>query len=221
MLPSRQEPPDQQPTEPSGLRARKKEKTRLAIEDAALVLFAEQGYEATTVDQIAERAEISKATFFRYFATKGEVIFGDEGHRHDTLQQAIVERPGSEDDLTAVRRAVRQRWAPTLDPQRSARQTRAARTSPLLRGLSYDLSLRWQAAVSEALAERRELEVPDQRCRLVAGVAFAVLSNAVNLWMEAGCDGDLGAAIDQGFDLLAGLCREVVLDTDTAAGTRG
>jgi AcrR family transcriptional regulator len=193
-------------TEPDRLRSRKKERTRLAIEDAALDLFAEQGYEDTTVEQIAARAEISKATFFRYFASKGEVIFGVDDERHRDFQRAIIERPRSEDGLTAVRAAMREQWLPTVDPLRTARQTRAARKSSLLRGLSFDLSTRWQADVSDALAQRRGLRVPDRRCRLVAWMAFAVLSNAVNLWLDENCMGDLVTAIDEGFDLLKDEC---------------
>jgi AcrR family transcriptional regulator len=215
-----QVPPQQEPAETNGLRSRKKEKTRLAIEDAALDLFAEQGYEATTVDQIAERAEISKATFFRYFATKGEVIFGNDLDQYSDLQHAILERPGSEDDLMAVRHAMRQGWTPTLDPRRTARQTRAARTSPLLRGLSFDLAVKWQAAISEALARRRGLTAPDQRCRLVAGVAFAVLSNAINHWMDKDGAGDLRTVIDHGFEMLTGLCSEVKGSLGTSSRRR-
>lgn len=208
MLPLTQAPPHER-AEQSGLRSRKKARTRVAIEDAALDLFAEHGYEATTVERIAERAEISKATFFRYFASKGEVIFGPERDRHRDLQRAIVERPRAEDDLTAVRHAVRERWLPTIDPQRSARQTRAARSSPLLRGLSYDLSDRWQADVGDAVARRRGLDEADRRCRLVAAMAFAALSDGVNHWMDERCAGDLEAAVDHGFELLTEVCRAV------------
>jgi AcrR family transcriptional regulator len=206
MLPVMQEPAA---ASVDGLRSRKKEKTRRAIEDAALDLFAEQGYETTTVDQIAERAEVSKATFFRYFATKGEVIFGDTGNEQEPLRRAIVERPSTEDDVTAVRRAIQSDWTHTVDPQRTARQARAAHTSPLLRGLSFDLGLQWQTAVSEALAQRRGLDVPDQRCLLVGGIAFAVLSNAVNSWLHDGGRTPLGPAIDRAFELFGEISRAV------------
>jgi AcrR family transcriptional regulator len=195
--------------EPRDLRSRKKERTRLAIEDAALDLFAEQGFEATTVDQIAERAEVSKATFFRYFATKGEVIFDGERDRHLELHDAIVRRPRSEDDLTAVLAAIREHWVPTLDADRTARQTRAARTSPVLRGLSFDLGLRLQLDIAAAVGHRRGLDGPDQRCRLVAGMAFAALSSGVNAWMDGGSSGDLSVAIDRAFALTFELCRDV------------
>ena len=196
---------------PEGLRERKKERTRLAIQDAALELFVEQGFEATTVDAIAERAEVSKATFFRYFATKGEVIFSGEGYGRGSLRAAIVARPAAEPDLVAVSRAIREEWVPNVEPRRFARQTRAAGTSPLLRGLSAELAARWVTLVAEALAERRGLAAPDAHCRLAANVVFSALSLAVNTWVHdhGGADEALGAEIDRAFDLLTEVCREL------------
>jgi AcrR family transcriptional regulator len=205
-------PPARPPSPaPEGLRERKKERTRLAIQDAALELFVEQGFEATTVDAIAERAEVSKATFFRYFATKGEVIFSGEGYGRGSLRAAIVARPAAEPDLVAVSRAIREEWVPNVEPRRFARQTRAASTSPLLRGLSAELAARWVALVAEALAERRGLAAPDARCRVAANVAFSALSVAVNTWVHEHGGGDdlLGEEIDRAFDLLTDVCREI------------
>ena len=65
-----------------GLRERKKAKTRAAIQAQALRLFAQQGYAETTVDEIAEAAEVSQSTFFRYFPTKEDVVLHD---RYDPL----------------------------------------------------------------------------------------------------------------------------------------
>jgi AcrR family transcriptional regulator len=199
-------PPLVKPT--PGLRDRKKEKTRLAIQDAALELFVEQGFDATTVEQIAALAEVSTATFFRYFKTKGEVIFGDNQYGTKDLERSISNRPSSEDDLRAVRQAMRLEWVPSLDPVRVWRQARAARTSPLLRGLSSDLGLSFQQVISRALASRHGLRVPDRRCDLTAAMALAVMSNAVNLWAQTESPEDLVEAIDSGFALLSELHAE-------------
>jgi AcrR family transcriptional regulator len=85
-----------------GLRERKKAKTRRTIQEHALRLFAEQGYEATTVDQIAEAAEISPSTFFRYFATKEDVVIEDD---YDPLLiRAFIAQPASLSPVAAFRR---------------------------------------------------------------------------------------------------------------------
>jgi AcrR family transcriptional regulator len=206
MLPLAQEAFEEEPA--AGLRSRKKHKTRLAIQDAALDLFAEQGFEGTTVEQIAARAEVSTATFFRYFGSKAEVIFSGPVHQQSALKQAIIDRPAAENDLAAIRNAMHETWLPLLDPQRTIRQTRAAATSPLLRGLSTDLAIRWQSVISGALATRRGLPAPDQRCQLTAAIVFGIFSNAVNSWLGDGCPGDMAAAVERAFQLMAELCAD-------------
>jgi AcrR family transcriptional regulator len=197
-----------------GLRERKKLRTRIAIQDAALELFIEKGFDATTVDEIAERAEVSKATFFRYFGTKGDVIFGNDGYENEDLRHAIIARPTAEDDLEAVARAIREEWVPSIDPRRVARQTKAASTSPLVRGLSFDLGMRWQAVISEALAVRHGLAAPDAHCQVVASLVFTAFSRAVNHWVhEAGARGDLRDELDRAFAEVLDVCRNVRVTT--------
>jgi AcrR family transcriptional regulator len=76
MTPARTSPATDRP--PLGLRERKKIKTRTAIRDATYALIKEQGYDATTIEQIAERAEVSPSTVFRYFPTKEDIVLTDE-----------------------------------------------------------------------------------------------------------------------------------------------
>src|ERR1700691_5606418 len=92
------------PGEPSGLRERKKARTRASIRSEALRLFREQGYHATTVEQIAAAAEVSPSTFFRYFPTKEDVVLQDD---MDTrMLQAFIRQPPELAPIAAVRAAM-------------------------------------------------------------------------------------------------------------------
>ena len=116
------------PAGPSeGLRSRKKNRTHLAIEDAALALFEERGYEATRVEQIAEMAEVSTTTFFRYFPTKADVLLSDHGEQLPALHEGIVARPATENDLVAIQRAFQEHWVRAIDPVRTARKSPSCR----------------------------------------------------------------------------------------------
>jgi AcrR family transcriptional regulator len=181
---------------------------RLALENAALDLFAEKGFEETTVDDIAARAEVSKATFFRYFASKADVIFGVKTQHLEALKEAIVARPDAEPDIVAIRHAVLSVWAPLLCPERVARQGRAAASSSMLRGMSFDLGVLWQRAIADALAQRKKLDASDQRSWIVAGLALSAFSNALNCWLYRGCPGDLQIAVDNTFDVIIDACAE-------------
>jgi len=85
-------------------REQHKQHTRAALEEAALGLFARQGYEQTTVEQIAELAGVSVRTFFRYFASKQHVLFGDVAFgRVNALSEALAARPASESPVESVK----------------------------------------------------------------------------------------------------------------------
>jgi AcrR family transcriptional regulator len=86
-----------------GLRERKKEQTRRAIEDAAFRLFEERGYSATTVADIADAADIAPRTFFAYFPSKEAVVFGDFEDTFGTLETRLNERPDGESTFEGLR----------------------------------------------------------------------------------------------------------------------
>jgi AcrR family transcriptional regulator len=87
----------------AGLRERKKAKTRLSIQQEAMRLFAEQGYSATTIDQIAEAAEVSQSTFFRYFPSKEDVVLQDD--LDDLLVEAFRAQPAELTPIQVLRKA--------------------------------------------------------------------------------------------------------------------
>lgn len=87
----------------TGLRERKKQRTREAITRAALELFAERGYQETTLADIAGAADVSTRTIFAYFPNKEEILFCDYAAMRDALARALAERPGGKDALGTLR----------------------------------------------------------------------------------------------------------------------
>src|SRR6201996_3449513 len=94
---------------PDGLRERKKAKTRASIREHALRLFRENGYQRTTVEQIAAAAEVSPSTFFRYFPTKEDLVLQDD--MDGRVLEAFARQPQELAPLTAIRAAMREAWA--------------------------------------------------------------------------------------------------------------
>jgi AcrR family transcriptional regulator len=192
-----------------GLRERKKVKTRLAIEDAALALFEAQGYEATTVEAIAAAAEVSTTTFFRYFPTKADVVLSEHGQQLPALHRSILEQPGDENDLVAVWHAVSNEWLSAVDAARTARQANVVATSDVLSGLSFHRGHQWLDVIADALAKRHGRRSTDARSSLAARVALEALGEAVEGWIGNGCAGELGDAVDRSFRLMIEVCGEL------------
>ena len=87
----------------TGLRERKKEQTRIALAQAGLRLFAERGYDETTLAEIAEAAGVSTRTIFAYFPSKEDILFANLQTMCDAVVGAVTERPDGMDALTALR----------------------------------------------------------------------------------------------------------------------
>src|SRR5262245_66377598 len=107
-----------------GLRERKKARTREALQEAAMERFARQGFDGTTVEEIAEACEVSPRTFFRYFPTKEDVLFADADDRRGTLLGVLAERPAREPPVVALHAAMRA----LASDYRHARAERVARS---------------------------------------------------------------------------------------------
>jgi AcrR family transcriptional regulator len=163
------------PARPAGLRERKKARTRAAIRQHALRLFREQGYYATTIEQIADAAEISPATFFRYFPTKEDVVLQDD---FDVISLGALEAQPPELSPVAAFRAASAATLAALSPDDLARfQETAALTAaiPEIRARAIDEFVRTINQIAEAIALRTGRSSDDFEVRTVAGALIGVI----------------------------------------------
>jgi AcrR family transcriptional regulator len=185
-----------------GLRERKKAKTRLAIRRAAYRLFAEQGYEATTVDQIAEAAEVSPSTFFRYFPAKEDVILSDE--YDDALVEALAARPADEPVVQAIRHSMTASFGRVLEADREELLARIRLTfaDPGIRARAMDEQLRNQDAVAAAIADRTGRDAAELDVRCAAAALIAVSMAVMRHWADGGGTEDVVALYDRQLTIL-------------------
>ena len=167
-----------------GLRERKKAKTRAAIRDHALRLIREQGYDATTVEQIAEAAEVSPSTFFRYFPTKEDVVLQDD---LDLLWiDAFRAQPPELSPIAAMRASLQEAFATMSEADMAVlRQTMTLAAIPAIRARMLDEFARTAQILASAIAERSS-RTPDDFAVLTA--AGAVLGVAMSAWFTASED---------------------------------
>jgi len=165
--------------ESPGLRERKKAKTRAAIQAAALALFERQGYQATTVDQIAAMADVSQSTFFRYFPTKEDVVLLD---RYDPLMLAALRaQPAELGPIVALRRTLRSVLG-ALPPDELARERQRAMlivSVPELRARALDQLAATLEPFTEAVAARTGRPVDDSAVRALTGAVLGVSISAM------------------------------------------
>src|ERR1700730_15175631 len=154
---------------PDGLRERKKAKTRAAIRDHALRLFRENGYQRTTVEQIAAAAEVSPSTFFRYFPTKEDLVLHDDMDTH--LVEAFERQPPGLSPIAALRGAIREglRSYNQADLDIVRETTNLTMTVPQVRARAMDEFARTIAVISEAVAKRAGRPADDLAVRTLAG----------------------------------------------------
>ncbi|HLI40994.1 MAG TPA: TetR family transcriptional regulator [Streptosporangiaceae bacterium] len=194
---------------PAGLRERKKARTRASIREHAVRLFREQGYQATTVEQIAEAAEVSPSTFFRYFPTKEDVVLQDD--LDVRFIEALQRQPAHLGPFAAVRAATREAFASYTEADLDlVRQTTALMTAvPEIRARAVDEFVRTMAIMGEALAKRAGRPADDLAVRTAAGAIVGVMMATAIPWEgrqdRDGIDG-MFRRIDQALGLLeAGL----------------
>jgi AcrR family transcriptional regulator len=194
------------PAPRDGLRERHRQRTLTQLEEVALRLFAERGFNAVTVDDIAAEADIARRTFFRYFASKEDVLFADHHHQLDALRQALAARPVDEPPLTALRSAIlsmADRYEE--DRERLLHRARILAATPSLRGRGLDRQRAGEQAVTDLVAEWLGVDpTRDLRPGIVAATTLAALRVALNAWLADGGKAHLPTLAAEALDLLDG-----------------
>jgi len=175
-----------------GLRERKKQRTRATLVDAAVELCERQGFERTTVDQIAAIADVSPRTFSRYFATKDAIALALIDDAIDLAAVELARQPIDINHFEALRRSYVRMYNGTksappgaLSAERMMCIVRIIMTSPALKQAALEYR---PHAVNIELAKRLGVDLGDRRLKLVSGVWGTIIMTALGDLSEDGVD---------------------------------
>jgi AcrR family transcriptional regulator len=170
---------------------------RRRLQQAALELYGERGFDQTTTAEIAARAGVNERTFFRHFPDKREVLFGGEARLRETMVRAVAEAPEHLEPLDVVLRAFREAGR-ILEENRPFSEPRLAviAATPALR----ERELAKHASLTDALAEAlRHRGVGDRLAGLAAQTGWATCHHAVEAWIDDPTR-NLDAHLSEAFD---------------------
>jgi AcrR family transcriptional regulator len=194
----------------AGLRERKKEHMRTTIQKEALRLFSEQGYEQTTVEQIAEAATISPATVYRYFKSKEDLVVTDE---YDPIViQSLMDRPADEPLIDSVRAVMTGVLAEYFVRDRDLLIARhqLVKKTPALQAASFEEQERTTVAFAALIARHLRRPVDDLDVRIACGALTGALQEAFGAWLSEGGKGgekSLRAVLNHAIDRLESALR--------------
>jgi len=172
---------------------------RERLQEAALALYGERGFENTTVAEIAERAGLTERTFFRHYADKREVLFGGADAFTEALAGTVANAPASEAPIDAVTAGLEAAAALPQDREFSRRRQAIIAASPELQ----ERELSKFASLSASLAGTlRERGLGEPAATLTAELAIAVFRVAFERWIEGSDDQDFRQLIRESLDQL-------------------
>jgi AcrR family transcriptional regulator len=202
----------------AGLRERKKQRTRLALIDAALDLFLEKGYEATTIDEIVAAVEVSQRTFFRYFGTKEDVVTSFLAEHDQIMGEALAARPPGERPFTALFESLRVmlRAIAESDPAHGARFRRVRQVVEATPSLMAAQMAKYSAsaeALAAEIARREGVDLAhDLRPRILVAFYLAAVKVAFEecARQEIWDAGTVAARVEEAVTLAARTMRDWV-----------
>ncbi|MER6994363.1 helix-turn-helix domain-containing protein [Streptomyces sp. NPDC000410] len=170
-----------------------------AILDTAVRLFAEQGYERTTIAQIAREAGISQRSLFRYFGTKEDLVCGDQDALGELLRKTVEEQPAGVSAWDALRAGFEVVLTANHTAERALELSRLIFATPSLHARYIEKRLRWQAELVPVVQARLGTgpgplpgPLPDPQAKAIVATVFACVDTATELW--AAHDGRLDLA---------------------------
>jgi AcrR family transcriptional regulator len=194
----------------AGLRERKKLRTRGALIDSAFDLFQRKGFEATTIDEIAESVDVSPRTFFRYFASKEEVALSLIDDQLKALLDHFEHRPAAESVLEALRNASMEvlRACETgedgFDPLRFQCVQFLLSSTPALAASAMEQGAARLAEMAKLIGVRMGVDhQADPRPYLVASITVCAIQSVINAWRQNEPDARSSDLVDRAFGLLA------------------
>jgi AcrR family transcriptional regulator len=190
-----------------GLRERKRQQTRDRLTKVAMELFLARGFEATTLDDIAAAAEISRRSFFHYFASKEDVVLAWQDGSTDALITAIAERPAAESMLTAAENAILA-MAQQFKPDEAIALACLKRDNPTLRAREQVKYEKMERAMATALEKRASDTAEQLRARLVAMMTTGAIRVASENWLAQGAQEKPEALVKRTFKTIRAILDE-------------
>jgi AcrR family transcriptional regulator len=169
----------------TGLAARKKERTRRQLAEAAAELFYERGYAATTIDDIVAAVDVSPRTFFRYFPTKEDLVVSLGAMSLDAFLEALRSRPLGEPLQQAVGAAIDETLAAGWEDTTKVRSFLSLlRETPQLRARWLEEAYGNRDLMAEVIAGRTGTDASDLRNLIIAGTITLTINTALQAWAD-------------------------------------
>jgi AcrR family transcriptional regulator len=167
-----------------GRRERKRRQTRERIEQAAMTLFLERGFDATTIEDITEAADVSKRSFFDYFPSKEEVVSAWQDSFADRLVAAVAARPPEESSVEAVEAAITATVVASAD-ERGLALSELIHCTPALKARDQLKYARLEQKLAEALLLRKGNDPGERsRMRVLSAIVIGALRVGGELWQQ-------------------------------------
>ena len=190
-----------------GLREKRKRQLKRELSQQAIQLFTQKGFEETTIDEIVDPLAVSKRTFFRYFATKEDLVFAWYEELTGELVRALEARPKAEAPFESVRETLlsllhyydeNPKWALTM--------TRLAKATPALVGKSFEKRSIWERELARVLVKRLpNAPTRDLTARVTVAAALAAFTCGIDEWTDSRGKASVRACLDRAFSVVRDL----------------